>query len=129
MTVQRDRHGRWVPIKGERTTNIQKAREERRSFHVGESKEHVSLPIALAEASPLHGLFSSVEGTPTRYPGTTCLTKSKRSFRKRSKTQADVIRDKQRDRVISSRIVLRWKETDIGCKAKARWCVHGFPGS
>ena len=28
--------------------------------------------------------------------------------------------------MISSRLVLRWKETDIGYKAKARWCVHGF---
>ena len=41
-------------------------------------------------------------------------------------TQADVIREKHRERVISSRLVLRWKETDIGYKAKARWCVHGF---
>ena len=41
-------------------------------------------------------------------------------------TKADVIREKQRERVISSRLVLRWKETDTGCKAKARWCVHGF---
>ena len=31
VTMQRDRHGRWVPIKRERTMNIQKARE-RRSF-------------------------------------------------------------------------------------------------
>ena len=28
--------------------------------------------------------------------------------------------------MISSRLVLRWKETDTGYKAKARWCVHGF---
>ena len=41
MTMQRDRHGRWMPTKGERTMNIQKAREERR--------------IASAEASTLHG--------------------------------------------------------------------------
>ena len=40
--------------------------------------------------------------------------------------QADVIREKHRERVISSRLVLRWKETDTGYKAKARWCVHGF---
>ena len=77
--------------------------------------------------------FISVDGTPTRYPGNTCLPKSKRSFRKQSKpndtisrVQADVIRDKHRERVISSRIVLRWKETDTGYKGKARWCVHGF---
>ena len=40
-----------------------------------------------------------------------------------------MIREKQRDRVISSRLVLRWKETDTACKAKARWCVHGFRDS
>ena len=41
-------------------------------------------------------------------------------------TQADVIREKHRERVISFRLVLRWKETDTGCKVKARWRVHGF---
>ena len=40
--------------------------------------------------------------------------------------QADVIREKHIERAISSRLVLRWKETDTGYKAKARWCVHGF---
>ena len=40
--------------------------------------------------------------------------------------QAEVIRGKHRERVISSRFVLRWKETDTGWKAKVRWCVHGF---
>ena len=55
MTMQRDRQGRWMPTKGERTTNIQKVREERRSFYVGESKEHRPFSIASAEASSLHG--------------------------------------------------------------------------
>ena len=41
-------------------------------------------------------------------------------------TQVDVIREKQCERVISSRFVLRWKETDTGYKTKARWCVHFF---
>ena len=41
-------------------------------------------------------------------------------------TQADVIREEHSERVISSRLVLRWKETDTGYKAKARWCVDGF---
>ena len=41
-------------------------------------------------------------------------------------TQADVIREKQCERVISSRLVLRKKETDAGYKAKARRSVHGF---
>ena len=53
MTMQRDRHGRWIPIRGERMMNTQKAREERRSFYVGESKEHGTISIASAEASPL----------------------------------------------------------------------------
>ena len=55
MTMQRDRHGRWMPIKGERTMNVQKTREERRNFHVGGSQEHGTFSIALAEASTLHG--------------------------------------------------------------------------
>ena len=41
-------------------------------------------------------------------------------------TQPDVIREKHRERVISSRLVLRWKETDTGHMANARWCVHAF---
>ena len=57
ITMHRDRHGRWTPTKGERTMNSQKAREERRSFYVGESKEHGTFSIASTEASPLHGEF------------------------------------------------------------------------
>ena len=57
MTVQRDRHGRWMPTKGERTTNVKKAREERRNFYVGGIKEPGTFSIASAEASPLHGEF------------------------------------------------------------------------
>ena len=51
MTMQRDRHGRWMPTKGERTMNIQKAREETRNFYVGRSQEHGTFSIASAEAS------------------------------------------------------------------------------
>ena len=40
-----------------------------------------------------------------------------------------MIREKHCERVISSRLVLRWKETDTGYKAKARWCVPGFKNS
>ena len=86
--------------------------------------------------------FTSVDGPPTRYRGTISLPRTERNFRKQSKpmqevldfkavtiidpTQADVVREKRRDRVICSRLVVRWKETDTGYKAKARWCVHGF---
>ena len=55
MTMQRDRHGRWMPTKGERTMNIPKAMEERRNFYVGGSQEHGTFSIASAEASTLHG--------------------------------------------------------------------------
>ena len=86
-------------------------------------------------------IFTSVEGTPMRYLGNTLLPKSKRNFRKQSRpnrkeysisrrvtiidsAQADVIREKHSETVISSRLVLRWRETDTGFKA--RWWVHGF---
>ena len=36
---------------------IEKAREARRTFYVGESKEHGTFSIASAEASPLQGEF------------------------------------------------------------------------
>ena len=55
ITMQRDRHGRWMPTKGEGTMNIQKARVGRRSFCVGRSQEHGTFSIASAEASPVHG--------------------------------------------------------------------------
>ena len=55
MTMQRDRHGRWMPTKGERTMTIEKAGEATRNFYVGESKEHGTFSIVSAEVSPLHG--------------------------------------------------------------------------
>ena len=87
--------------------------------------------------------FISVDGTPTRYLGNHHSAEEQTQFLKAletewqgeldfkavtiiDSTQADVIREKQRERVISSRLVLRWKETDTGYRAKARWCVHGF---
>ena len=35
MTMKRDRHGRWVPTRGERTTTLKEAREARRNLYVG----------------------------------------------------------------------------------------------
>ena len=88
--------------------------------------------------------FTSVDGTPTRYPGNTHLSAEDRmQFSKAietewqgvldfkavtiiDSTQADVIREKHSERVISSRLVLCWKVTDTGYKAKTRQCVHGF---
>ena len=57
MTMQRDKYGRWMPTKEERTMNIQKAREEKRSFDVGDRKKHGTFSIASAEASLLHREF------------------------------------------------------------------------
>ena len=33
---------------------------------------------------------------------------------------------KHSETVIFSRLVVRWKKTDTGHKAKSKWCVHGF---
>ena len=75
------------PDKGETTMTIEKAREARRNFNVGESKE------ASAEASPLLGEFS-VAGMPTKSRGS--------SFWRGANAQAGVIREKERDRGIFS---------------------------
>ena len=139
MTMQRDRHGRWMPTQGERTMNIQKAREVRRNYYVGGSQEHGTFSIASAEASTLHVeiLFQSTErrrgileppfcrrtnAIETEWQGVLDF----KAVTIIDSVQADVIREKHRERVISSRLVLRWKETYTGYKAKARWCVHGF---
>ena len=143
MTMQRDRHGRWMPTKGERTMNIQKAREERRNFYVGRSQEHGTFSIASAEASTLHGEFYLSRRNADEVSWKHLSAEEQTQFSKAietewqgvldfkavtiiDSTQADVIREKHSERVISSRLVLRWKETDTGYKAKARWCVHGF---
>ena len=123
--------------------NIQKAREEKRSFYVGESKEHGTFSIASAEASTLHGEFYLSLRNADEVSWNRLSAEEQMQFSNAIETewqgvldfkavtiidsvQADVIREKHRERVISSRLVLRWKETDTGYKAKARWCVHGF---
>ena len=143
MTMQRDRHGRWMPTKGERTMNIQKAREERRNFYVGGSQEHGTFSIASVEESTMHGEFYLSRRNADEVPWKHLSAEEQTQFSKAietewqgvldfkavtiiDSTQADVIREKHSERVISSRLVLRWKETDTGYKAKARWCVHGF---
>ena len=143
MTMQRDRHGRWMPTKGERTMNIQKAREERRRFYVGESKDHGTFSIASAEASTQYGKFYFSRRNANEVSWKHFSAEEQMQFPKANETewpgvmdykavtiidstQADVIREKHREPVISSRLVLRWKETDTGYNAKARWCVHGF---
>ena len=143
MTMQRDRHGRQMPTKGERTMNIQKAREERRNFYVGRSQEHGTFSIASAEASTLHGEFYLSRRNADEVSWKHLSAEEQTQFSKAIETEwqgvldfkavtiidstrANVIKEKQRERVISSRLVIRWKETDTGYKAKARWCVHGF---
>ena len=54
-TMQRDHHERWTPTEGDGTIPIEEAREARRNFYVGETKEHETFSIASAEASPLRG--------------------------------------------------------------------------
>ena len=96
-----------------------------------------------AEASPLHGQFYLSRRNGDEVSWKHLSAEEQTQFSKAIETewqgvlvfkvvtiidsvQADVIRDKHRERVISSRLVLRWKETDTGYKAKAKWCVHGF---
>ena len=123
MTMQRDRHGRWMPTRGERTMNIQKAREEKRSFYVGESKEHGTFSIASAEASTLHGEFYLSLRNADEVSWNRLSAEEQMQFSNAIETewqgvldfkavtiisvQADVIREKHRERVISSRLVLR----------------------
>ena len=145
MTMQHDRHGRWMLAKSERTMNVQNAREERRNFYVGESQEHGTLSIASAEARKLHGEFYLSRRNADEVSWKHLSAEEQTQFSKAietewhgvldikavtiiDSTQADVIREKHSERVISSRLVFRWKETDTGykAKAKARWCVHGF---
>ena len=53
--MQRDRHGRWMQTKGERTMSIQKAREKRRIFFVGEEQGTWNLSrIASTERREAH---------------------------------------------------------------------------
>ena len=139
MTMQRDRRGRWVPTREERTMTIKEATEARRNLYVGESRKQTDIHDCREKSI-------SADGMPTRCRGNVCLPRSARSSGEQSKpsgkeclilkavtiidpAQADVIREKQRDRVISSRLILRWKETDTACKAMARWCVPVFKDS
>ena len=143
MTMQRDRHGRWMPTKGGRTMNIQKAREERRNLYVGRSQEHGTCSIASAVASTLHGEFYLSRRNADEVSWKHLSADEQTQFSKaietewqgvldfkavtiKDSTQADVTREKHSQRVNSSRLVLHWKETDTGYKAKARWCVHGL---
>ena len=136
MTMQGDRNGRWMPTKGERTMNMQKAREERRNLHG-------TFSIASAKASPLHGKFYLSRRNAEEVSWKHLFAEEQTQFLKAietewqgvldfkavtiiDSTQADVIREKHGERVISSRLILRWKETDTGYKVKARWCVRGF---
>ena len=124
MTMQRDQLGRWMPTKGERTMNIQKAREERRSFYVGESKEHGTFSIASAEASPLHGESylsrRNADEVSWNYLSADDRTQLSKAIETERKGALDF-----KAVTISSRPDMRWKETDTGYKAKARWYVHG----
>ena len=115
----------------------EKAREVRRIFHVGGSTEQETFSIASAEASPLYGEFYLSRRNVDEVSWKQLSAEEQTQFSKAietelqgvldfkavtiiDSTQANVIRKKQRDRVISSRLVLRWKETDTGYKAKAR---------
>ena len=142
MTMQRDQHGRWMPAKGERTMNIQKAREERRNFYVGRSQEHGTFSIASAEASTLHGEFYFSRRNADEVSWKHLSAEEQTLFSKAietewqgvldfkavtiiDSTQTEGIREKQRERVISSRQSCR--PSTLHCRSwrrlrqKGRW--------
>ena len=80
MTMQCERHGRWIPTKGETTITNEKAREARRNFNDGEGKEHETFSIASAEASPLLGEFCLSRRNADEVSWTIFLPTGKRSF-------------------------------------------------
>ena len=112
--------------------NIQKAREERRSFYAGESKEHGTFSIASAHCMENFICRRNADEVSWNHLSAEEQTQFSKAIETEwqgvldfkavtilDSTQADVNREKQRERVISSRLVLRWKETDTGYKAKA----------
>ena len=56
-TMQRDHHGRWIPIKGERAMTTEKGKGGKTKLLRRGSTEQEAFSIASAEASPLHGEF------------------------------------------------------------------------
>ena len=108
--------------------SIQKAREERRNFYVGGSQEHGTFSIASAEASTLRGKFHfsrrNADEVSSKHLSAEEETKAIetewqvvldfKAVTITDFTQADVIKEKHSERVISSRLVLPWKETDTG---------------
>ena len=143
-TMQRDHQGRLIPTKGERTMTTGKARDVRRNVYVGGSTEHEThFRSRQPRRSPLYGEFYLSRQNADVVSWKQLSAEEQMQFSKEIETEwqgvldfkavtiidstlADVIREKHSERVISSRLVLRWKETDTGYKAKARWCVHGF---
>ena len=143
-TMQRDHHGRWIPTKGERTMTTEKGKGGKTKFlRRGPARTKKPFRFASAEASPLYGEFFLSRRNADDVSWKQLSAEERTQFSKAietewqgvldfkavtiiDSTQANVIREKQRDRLISCRFVLRWKETDTGYKAKASWCVHGF---
>ena len=118
-------------------------RRQGRRNETSTSGKYGTFSIALAEASPLHAEFYLSQRNVDEVSWNHLSAEERTQFSKAIETewqgvldfkavtiidptQADVIREKRCERVISSRLVLRWKETESGYKAKARWCVHGF---
>ena len=113
--------------KERRTSRKQGRRDEASASEKARNTDPFS--IASAEASSLHGEFCLSRRNADEVSWNQLSTEDRTQFLKAIETewqgvldfkavtiidptQADVIREKQRERVISSRLVLRWKETD-----------------
>ena len=124
---------------------IEKAREARRNFHVGESKEHGTCSIASAEARPLAWIiFISVDGIADEVSWNHISAEERTQFSKAIETEWQGVLDFKAVTIIDptqskcdQRKTTRPSDLLSTCsalkgdrhmvaKAKARWCVHGF---
>ena len=84
MTMQRDRYGRWMPIRGERTMNHPESKGRRDEASTSRKAWNTE-PFRLRRPRQARCMenFISVDGTPTRCLGNTFLPKNECSFRRK----------------------------------------------
>ena len=139
MTMQRDRHGRWMPTKGERTMNIQKGGETkllrrrkpgtRNLFDCVGQGEHTAWIILSQSTERRRGILE----TPFCRRANAVFESDRNRMARSTRFQggdnhrlhaSGCDQRKHSERVISSRLVLRWKETGAAVVAAREM---GFP--
>ena len=86
-TMQRDHHGRWIPIKGERAMTTEKGKGGKTKLLRRGSTEQEAFFGRVSRSEPVAWLiFISIGGTPTRYRGNNF--RRNRGKRRRQQAQA-----------------------------------------